>query len=234
MSWDAGFSKIRKYEGIDLEQFLLIKQYLEWKNNAWNFESPDRYPTFEKYWGNYLGKPCPGKPNEDLVKLIEENEKHEADYGGIAYDTDINWWGTWDSQRILDGFITDHLTRFDNDGNYYVGIDRTFIEEGMKWVDEQLEDCKLIPVAVIHAYKENKNGDIKLVPCDGLEIKNLETDEIRRIRTNFDEDEIETIYVPSKNFDDDRRYYLESFKETLFKLSQLDLDNELVWYWRSY
>lgn len=248
MGWDSGFSKINKYENIDIETFYNIKRYLEWKNNPWNFEErtatdgstiPAPYPTYEKYWSScveVLGdKKFPGIPDLDLVEKIESNEKTE-NYGFPYYETDIVSWGTWDSQRILDGFMCSNLEEVEGlDGMVYGPVTKEFILNALMWVEEELSDNKLIESSVKYCFKDNDDGTISLIPCDGIVAINVETGEERRVYSAFDEEEgCGNVYVPSSDYDDDKIWYLNSFKDALIKMSSMDPDANLIWYWRSY
>ena len=248
MGWDSGFSKINKYENIDIETFYNIKRYIEWKNNPWNFEErtatdgstiPAPYPTYEKYWSScveVLGdKKFPGIPDLDLVEKIESNEKTE-NYGFTDYETDIVSWGTWDSQRILDCFICSNLKEVEGlDGMVYGPVTKEFISTALMWVEEELSDNKLIESSVKYCFKDNDDGTISLIPCDGIVAINVETGEERRIYTAFDEEEgCGNVYVQSSEYDDDKIWYLNSFKDALIKMSSMNPDVNLIWYWRSY
>lgn len=249
MGWDSGFSKINKYDNIDIKTFYNIKRYLEWKNNPWNFEErvledgtklPAPYPTYEKYWESCIytseeDKVFPGIPDQDLVDKIQTNEKVIVD-GFTCYETDIASWGTWDFQRYLDGFICNNLEKVEClDDQVYGPVTREFITTTLNWVNKELKENRLIESIVNYCYKINPDETISLIPCDGIVALNIETGEERRIYTAFDEGEgCGNVYVPSREYDDDKNYYLNSFKEALIKMSTMDLDNNLIWYWRSY
>ena len=248
MGWDAGFSKINKYDNIDIKTFNNIRTYLIWKNNPWNFEErtandgstiPAPYPTYEKYWNSCVkildDENFPGIPNLDLVEKIEKNEETK-NYGFTDYETDIVSWGTWDSQRILDDFICSHLEEVEGmDGTIYGPVTKEFISAALNWINEELEDNKLVESVVNYCFQTKEDGTISLIPCDGIVATNVETGEERRIFTAFDEEEgVGNVYVPSIEYDDDKNWYLNSFKEALLKMNAMDPDKNLIWYWRSY
>ena len=232
MGWDAGFSRTRKYDEMTLNDYLNIREYLEWEDNEW---AQEHYPNYCDYWRSMNNDTStPPMLNERLLKQVKDNEKHFDEFDRIVYDYDIEKWSTWYSHDILDGFICEHLTKHDEDGFYYTGITKEFIEEGFKWVNEQLADCRLIPVEVKYSFRYTKDEEINLLKCDGIEVEDPETGNTWRIETNVDNVLGENIWVASDDYCDEKKYVLDSFKECLTKLSQLDLDKELIWYWRSY
>lgn len=227
MGFDCGFYRVKKYKDVTVSDFALIHSYLQWKNNPWNFED-NHYPTFEKYWDAFCkgwdsNEKFPGEPDMDAVTFYE-NQPHDE----YSYDTCIESWCS--SGRFLDEYISHRLTPIDE--YTFIGIDKDFIADANRWVDEELDRCKLIPVRVTKAYRDNEDETTTLIPCDGIFVEDEEGNQ-RMIDTS-DEEWGEYVYVPSRYFDEDRHYALTSFREALLKLSMIDLDDSIVWYSRSW
>lgn len=250
MGFDCSISRVKKIrDDYTLEEFIKVNNYLRWKNNSWNFEERKTqsgeviqapYPTYEKYWrSNCLdeNEKFPGIPSDEEIAFYQEiytENLKESSYNDAI--TTIDFWGS--GGRYFDGDLIHILNKVDD---YNFGpFTKDKLNETLEYVNAELEDCKLIPVIINYSYKIN-NGyraplgmgeDIILNKCDGIIAEDVETGNERRIPTNGEEGEL--VYVPSRNFDEDKYYALLSLKEVLIKILNIDLDKEFVWYERSW
>jgi len=225
MGFSCGFYSVPKHNDVNtVKKFQVISEYVEWKNNPWNFEN-DHYPTFEKYWNGFckwLGE-YPGEPNPDDVAFYEHWEKR----GKYSLCNEIESWCS--SGRYIDEFITDNLKPIDEWS--YGLIDEKFIEDSLSWVNEEIENCKLIPVYLKCAVRKNDDGTSTMIPCDSIMVED-DDGNIKEFSVNPEWGEC--IYVPSRGFDEDKEYTLKSFKDALYKMREEVKEGNMVWYSRSW
>ena len=245
MGFECGFERVKKYNtDFSVSDFFLVDTYLTWRDNPWNFknmftktgeqemEDTAPYPTFEKYWNSHcewVGK-YPGEPSLDEIEFYSaiknKNQKKEP-YASTSETIDF-----WCSNgRYIDDEIVSNLEKINE--YTYGPVNDDFIEKMFKWVEGELKECKLVQSLVLECFQKNEDGTKLLIPCDGIVATNPETGDKRFIDTS-EEEFGEYIYIPSKYFDEDKFNALNQFKETLFKLSAINQDDELVWYERSF
>ena len=224
MGFECFFQVVEKHGNVQrVEDWTVVEAYLEWKNNPWNHEE-DHYPTFEKYWNAFFNSEYPGEPDKEIVDFYDVHPHEEYS----SYATFIDSWCS--SGRFLDEFIVQNLKKVDE--YTFVGIDNEFIKKAYRWVDAELEECRLIPVIVTKSYRDNPDGTTILIPCDGIFAEDEDGNQ-RLINTSADEWG-EYIYVPSNYFDESRNNVLTSFRNALGKLALFNPNNYIIWYSRSY
>ena len=235
MGFECGFNKFPVYKDTTVDEFLWIKNYLYWKNNPWNFEERNGkapYPTYKDYW-----------MSEGFRRREEENYPGEPDPDKVAFyqdfidkeDDTIDYWCS--IGRHIDDFVRSELTPIDDDPYYYKGIDLDFVKEAQKWVEEELEENKLIPVTINRGYVITNKEDRKYIDeddqyatiaIDGVEIED-DDGNIRRL------DAEGQIYVAKGYFDDELNGALNGFKDTLYKIKDLLREGEYqVYYYGGY
>lgn len=243
MGFECGISKVKKIrKDYTLEDFLNVNEYLGWKNNTWNFEEretangeiiPAPYPTYEKYW-NAMNmddeKVFPGVPKQDEIdfyQAVYDKNKEESPYADAS--TVINFWCS--AGRYFDTDIMDILPRVDE--ATFGPFNKETAEEALKYVESELDSCRLIPAVVYECFKENPDGTKVLIPCDGIVATNIETHEEKKIYTGDDE-YCGYIYVPSDGYEETKNSALTSLEKALIEVNAINFDDELVWYERSW
>ena len=162
--------------------------------------------------------------DDRLEKLMSYYKFHpEGEYGELPLT--VNHWCSG-GYKYLDEFITSHLNPYDE--NSYTGIDKNFIEKGISWAAQELCKIQLKPVQVLKAYKDENKKIETLMSCDGLEV--LDENGNRKF-VNISKD---YIFIADGEYDEDRQYVLESFIETLKLIEKMDLENNLLWYFRGW
>lgn len=130
---------------------------------------------------------------------------YEEDFYGIQvrYGEPVCSWLSY-GKLYLDEFITSNLEKV-LDG-LYGPIDETFIHKAINWAEEEIKTCsQLIPARILKSYTSEFDKVKTLTDCAGIEV--IDTYGNR----SFFSSEYDYIYIPDKNFDEDKRYILESF-----------------------
>ena len=224
MGFECSFQLVEKYGNVQrVEDWNVVEAYLEWKNNPWNHEE-GHYPTFEKYWNAFFDSEYPGEPDKEVVNFYDVPP--QGWYS--SYATFIDSWCS--SGHYIDEFIVPNLKKVDE--YTFVGIDNEFINKGYKWVDAELEECKLIPVIVTKSFRDNPDGTTTLIPCDGILAE--DEDGNQRLINTSAEEWGEYIYIPSKYYDESKHVVLTSFRDALSKLALFNPNDYIIWYSRSY
>lgn len=208
MGVEYGFYKVSRFSDTTLEEFMRIEDYLQWKENPWNLE---HYPSYKKYWESFIkigDEKYPGEPNSEKVAYYSE---HKEDPDGYTIARCIGFWGSIGAE--LDGHIREWLNMSNYD--YYKEIDKSFIDTALAYTEKELELNKLVPMTIISdvgkVILESDFGDRVELPLTG-----------------------KRIYLESSKYDQDDRYMLKLFRDTLYEIKNLDFDNNLIWYYRSW
>ena len=207
MSVEYGFYKVSKFGDTSLEEFMQIEEYIRWKENPWNVE---HYPTYKKYWDSFSRRDAkfPGEPDPSKVEYYST---HKEDDDGYEIAKCIGFWGFIGAD--LDKQIKEWLGMSDYES--YKLINKPFIEKALIYVEKQLDLNRLVPMTVISdigkVTLESDFGDRVELPLTG-----------------------KRIYLESSKYDQDERYMLKLFRDTLYEIKNLDFDNNLIWYYRSW
>lgn len=168
--------------------------------------------------------------NDFDPQFIEKLEYYRQNREGDC-DELVKTLSMWFSagKRYLDEYIVSKLRPvFKDDESAYYGVDARFIQEGIVWASNELQKTTIFPIEIIKAYTDGKNKIDTLFRCEGLEV--LDEHGNRRFldcKDNY-------FFIAEKGYDEDCAYVLNSFIKTLKKISSLDLDKTLIWYYRSY
>jgi hypothetical protein len=229
MGYECGFSAIRRYKDISFEDMKAILNYLEWKNNPWNFESDDHYPTYEKYWKTFL---MDNFLNEGVQEEYpgEPTDKEAIEFYQQYYNSDhtLNFWCSI-GYECLDEYMIRNLTQVKQTEDW-IGIDRDFITSTYHWAYKELDKYRLIDLYPINSIRNTDDEDsVILTKIDGVEMKD-DHDKVYRIYNNE--------YCDSSihySADLSRKYCLEEFIQTLDFIKFLNKqDDYFIWFWRSY
>lgn len=243
MGFECSFNTVRRIDDVNLQDFLLIEKYLTWKNNSWNFEErigkdgvviPAPYPTFEIYLTSFMGEEITDCERDFMEEVEGKGQKNqlinkyeEESHDEYSYHKSLEYWCS-DGYRYLDEYITSNLKPLDEEYIYYE-VDEDFINKSLKWVNKKIDENKLLPYVISECFKENADGSITIIKCDGVIVNNGHTQ--KRIYTS-DREIDDYILVPDS--DTDMIKTLESFKECLLEMKTLANDNNLIWYERSW
>ena len=99
--------------------------------------------------------------------------------------------------------------------DYYKEIDKSFVDTALAYVEKELELNKLVPMTVI--------SDVDKVT--------LESDFGDRVDLSLTG---KRIYLESSKYDSDERFMLKLFRDTLYKIKDIDFNNNFIWYYRSW
>ena len=232
MGFECAIYRTPKFKDTTLKELQNIENYYSWKNNPWNFED-DHYPEYKKYWiamhsfeneNEYPGEPDSEK-YDFYAKILKKVEQKE----GWSHYEMVNSWCS--IGRNIDEIMVCVLPKV-NEFTYGEFNTETF-EELVKIAEARREESKLIPVQVNRAFIIDEEGNEKVIRISGILVENDEGWE-KRIYTTDPEWGDETIYIPGKCADDDKRIVYESFADTLNSLKNIDFEKEFVWYERDY
>lgn len=225
MGYECGFNAIRRFKDISFEEMKNTLNYLEWKNNPWNFED-DHYPTYEKYWNAFIKndffqediEEYPGEPDEEKIEFYQQlvNSNHTL--------------GSWCSIGFscLDTYMTNNLTQVKHTEDW-IGVDEEFVRHAKNWTYSELKEYDLIHVYPTNSIKfvEDDEDSFIISKIDGVEMKD-DDDKVYRI---YNEYESPLCYC----VDEEKRYCLESFIQTLDFIKFLQEQGDyFIWFWRSY
>ena len=214
MGFNCGFNKIKKVDK-DFEKCLYMMSYEYFKtnnfinNNNCNF---NEYMT-KMYSPLYKNFECKYS-DEDL-----ENTK----YKNIKFE-EIDYW--YSTGRYIDDICKLVLTEIQPFEKYRV-IEED-LDKMMDIVNEELDKNKLIPVTITHAFRYTEEGDKLMTLCDGILTQDEDQHEA------LIDLEFENIWIGSREFNIDKYYVLENFKNTLYNMRKVNLNKYYIYYYRSY
>lgn len=210
MGFECGFNKVKKLDS-NPEKCLYMLHYKDYIKNSWAVE---HFSTFKEY-------------NEYSYKSLYKD--FECKYPDVKYTGEdelenIEFWCS--IGRYIDNLIHNDLIEFKPFEQYLV--DSTFIDNALTKVQNILSKDKLIPVTITHSFKYNDDGDKVMTLCDGILTEDEDGHEA------LIDLEFENIWIGSRNFDVDKYDALESFRDTLIKMKSIDLNENYIFYYRSY
>lgn len=212
MGFECGFDTVKRFYDLSPREYLITKDYLEYKNNSW---AQEHYFTFEDYYVSINnGKKPYDIPNENVVNFYQENKEENIDF--------------WCSiGRHLDDFIRPNLEEIDIGTERYL-VTEEFLEKAEDWVNDELNSNELIEAIPVKGIKMLKDEEI-LSPIDGVVLEDEEGN-IHNIYSEYD-----SVFI-SRNKYFDYSYYkaLQSFKDCINKMKTIDLDENWIFYYRSY
>ena len=238
MGFECGFDKVLKYKDTTLEEYRNITSYLYWKKHQFKDNDGNAiFPTYEDFWKSHRineSREYPGEPDPDKVEFYDTHRfEKEYDWQTEGYtSSSIQYWCSI-GRYLDDNFIYDELRKKElyEHAEDYGPIDMDFVNKGLKWVDEELDKNKLIPVTIDRGFVYLDDGEnIQTVNVDGIEIID-DSGNTRRIDSEY-----QYVYV-SKNVyaDPENLSVLESFKECLLKIKELLIEDKyMIYYYRSY
>ena len=193
--------------GID--EFHAIDEWNKWDVSKVNV-------PFERFWYalNPDDEPLPEFKNKEVFDYYINHRDTETN---MIYTTLCSWGNLG---KFIDFFVSSGGFKFV--GRKYIKINKEFINKGLQWVDTELKYYSLKPVTIVGA----GNGE-NIIACDTVEVED-NSGNLYRLNSNE-----AVVYIkPSAGVDYDKLLMLNSFRETLLMINDLDLENNFVWYYR--
>lgn len=210
MGFECGFDKVKKLDS-NPEKCLYMLHYKDYINNSW---ATNNFSTFKEY-------------EEYSYKSLYKDFKckyPDVTYTGEDELENIEFWCS--IGRYIDDLIHNDLIEFKPFEQYL--IDSSFIDNALIKVQDILSKDKLVPAIATHSFKYTEDGDKLMTLCDGLLVEDEDGNE------SLLDFEYDNIWIGSRNFDSDRYDALKSFRDTLIKMKNIDLNENYIFYYRSY
>jgi len=210
LGFECGFDKVKKLDS-NPEKCLYMLHYKDYINNSW---ATNNFSTFKEY-------------EEYSYKSLYKDFKckyPDVTYTGEDELENIEFWCS--IGRYIDDLIHNDLIEFKPFEQYL--IDSSFIDNALIKVQDILSKDKLVPAIATHSFKYTEDGDKLMTLCDGLLVEDEDGNE------SLLDFEYDNIWIGSRNFDSDRYDALKSFRDTLIKMKNIDLNENYIFYYRSY
>lgn len=235
MGFSAGLYSTPIYPGgtVSYEQENLINWTVGYDNNSWAKEHFPDAKSYAYYSTDYKEEevPYPAKEVIDFYKahLVEEN-------GYKSTSKSYNYWCSNGSNAIYDWFAA---LKKDNPEKYglYVELTKDDILAFLEFCWKKLSDYLPKECSVNYAFKyiydtedEDKfeEPEIRLIPCDGIEVQFTETGLVKRIETSPEYGEI---MLPDKYYDSwEMSGYIVGIEGCLKVLQTADFETQKVYY----
>ena len=210
MGFECGFHKVKKIDS-DPEKCLYMLSYKDYIENPWAVEHFSTFKENMEYSYKSLYKDFECKYPD--VKYTGKDELELIEF--------------WCSiGRYIDDLILNDLIQLKPFEQYL--IDSSFIDNTLAKVQDILSKDKLVPAIATHSFKYTEDGNKLMTLCDGLLVEDEDGNE------SLLDFEYDNIWIGSRNFDVDRYDALESFRDTLIKMKSIDLNENYIFYYRSY
>lgn len=212
MGFNCGFSKIKKVDK-DFEKCLYMLTYNYFKTSSYIKDD-----SFNNYM-NTIYSPI----YKDFVCKYYDEELENTNYRNIKPE-EIDYWCS--IGQYIDDICKSVLTEVKPFEKYRVTSED--IDKMMDITRKELNDNQLIPVTITHSFKFTDEGDKLMTLCDGILTQDEDQHEA------LIDLEFENIWIGSRNFNLDKYYVLESFKDTLYDMKKINLNKYYIYYYRSY
>lgn len=216
MGIEFGFDKAKRYKDTTIQELRRIETYHNWK--TWNSKAY----TLEEYMEMY-GESGP-LPSQDKIDFyMNEYKKNKGDM-----TDNIGFICGWDNTYIAEAVI-EKLHSVSNDYyGEYDGVTPEVIDELKNWVDEELKKHELTPVYIREGIAIDENNKETVVNLSRLVVENEDGDDFL-----FKINSYTRVFIPGEEFDGYKGNSLENFRKILDKVSDVDQNEYIVWFFVS-
>lgn len=224
MGLDMYLERMPRYEDTTATQVSAIEDYLQWKHDRENPESPARKYTF-KQW---CGRDYKDVPKGKVLKFYKEHAK----YAYASWDTEQKYnrryrlleeVGYWRKANQIHNWFVEHVQDGEDDCRYHNEVTKEDLEELLD-LCEKIKSIAVMESAPIETGYSYSNGKMTPIYEDGALIVNVEKIAALLPRTSG-------FFFGGDGYDS---YYMQDIENTIDIITKVlettDFETQMVYY----